>query len=89
MKVLKVSGKSLPKNVAGATAHAIREDGETVLSAIGAGAVNQAVKSIAIARAMVASEGIDLWCVPGFLDQTLEDGKTVTTVRLTVAARPQ
>lgn len=74
--MLKVSGSSVPNKVAGAVAGAIRETGQAELQAIGAGAVNQAVKAIAIARGFVAPQGIDLVCVPAFTDLIIEDGET-------------
>ncbi|MFS8544344.1 MAG: stage V sporulation protein S, partial [Limnochordales bacterium] len=60
MEVLKVSAASKPKSVAGALAAVLREKGMVEIQAVGAGAVNQAVKSIAIARGFVAPNGIDL-----------------------------
>src|SRR5690606_40240485 len=66
MEVLKVSATSKPKSVAGALAAVLREKGIVEIQAVGAGAVNQAVKSIAIARGFVAPNGIDLVCVPAF-----------------------
>jgi stage V sporulation protein S len=64
--ILKASAKSNPVDLAGAIAGQIREHGKSVINAIGAGAVNQAVKAIAIARSYVVSSGIDLVCVPSF-----------------------
>ena len=66
MEVLKVSAKSQPKSVAGAIAAVLREKGAVEVQAVGAGAVNQTVKSIAIARGYVAPNGIDLICIPAF-----------------------
>lgn len=65
-EVLKISSKSNPNAVAGAIAGIIKETGRAEIQAIGAGAVNQAMKSIAVARGFVAASGIDLVCVPAF-----------------------
>ena len=66
MEILKVSAKSNPNSVAGALAGVLRERGDAEIQAIGAGALNQAIKSVAIARGFVAPGGIDLVCVPAF-----------------------
>lgn len=66
MEILKVSSRSVPNSVAGAIAGAVRESGSVEVQAVGAGAINQAVKSIAIARGYLAPSGIDLICVPAF-----------------------
>ena len=66
MEILKVSAKSNPNSVAGALAGVMREKGGAEIQAIGAGALNQAIKSVAIARGFVAPGGIDLVCVPAF-----------------------
>ena len=68
MGVLKVSAKSKPNSVAGALAGVIREQGSAEIQAIGAGALNQAAKAVAIARGFVAPQGIDLICIPAFTD---------------------
>lgn len=65
-ETLKVSSKSNPNSVAGAIAGIIAEKGKVELQAIGAGAINQVVKAIAIARGFVAASGVDLVCVPAF-----------------------
>lgn len=72
-EMLKVSSKSNPNAVAGAIAGLITEDKKTELQAIGAGAINQTVKAIAIARGYVAPAGIDLICVPAFSTVNVED----------------
>ena len=66
MEVLRVSTKSNPNAVAGALAGVIREKGTAELQTIGAGALNQAVKAIAIARGFLAPSGMDLICRPAF-----------------------
>ncbi|MCG0276060.1 MAG: stage V sporulation protein S [Thermosediminibacteraceae bacterium] len=86
MEVLKVSAKSNPNAVAGAIAGAIRESGVAEIQAIGAGAINQAVKAIAIARGYVAPSGIDLICIPAFTDIEIE-GQQRTAIKLTVEPR--
>ena len=68
MEVLKVSAKSNPNSVAGALAGVLRERNADELQAIGAGAINQTVKAIAIARGFMAPSGIDLVCIPAFVD---------------------
>ncbi|PLV59809.1 stage V sporulation protein S [Thermotoga sp. KOL6] len=73
MEVLKVSSKSDPNKVAGAIAGVVREHGRAEIQAIGAGAVNQAVKAIAIARGYLAPSGIDLVFVPAFTDVEIEN----------------
>lgn len=65
-ETLKISSKSNPNSVAGAIAGVLSEKGKAEMQAVGAGAVNQAVKAIAIARGFVASLGIDLVCIPAF-----------------------
>ncbi|MCL5291986.1 MAG: stage V sporulation protein S, partial [Actinobacteria bacterium] len=68
MEVLKVSSKSNPNAVAGALAGVVRERGGAELQVIGAGALNQAIKAVCIARGFVAPSGYDLICVPAFTD---------------------
>lgn len=70
---LKVSSKSNPNAVAGAIAGILTEKGKVEMQAIGAGAVNQAIKAIAIARSYVAAIGIDLICVPAFCIVNVEN----------------
>ena len=72
---LRVSAGSNPQSVASAVAHAIYEKKEVKLRAVGAGAVNQAVKAIAIARGDVAPRGMDLSCIPGFTTIQSRDGE--------------
>ncbi|HNY67567.1 MAG TPA: stage V sporulation protein S [Bacillota bacterium] len=86
MEVLKVSAKSNPNSVAGALAGVIRERGGAEVQAIGAGAINQAVKAVAIARGFVAPSGLDLVCVPAFVDVTI-DGEERTAIKLIVQPR--
>lgn len=86
MSVLKVSAKSNPNAVAGALAGVIREHGSAEIQAIGAGALNQAAKAVAIARGFVAPQGIDLICIPAFTD-ILIDGEEKTAIKLIVEPR--
>ena len=73
MEILKVSSRSVPNSVAGAIAAIIREKGKVEIQAVGAGAVNQAVKACAVARGYLASAGIDMITVPAFASLTIND----------------
>jgi len=84
--VLKVSADSDPNSVAGALAGVLREEGNAELQAIGAGALNQGVKAVAIARGYVAPSGIDLICIPAFTDIEI-DGEERTAIKLIVEPR--
>jgi stage V sporulation protein S len=86
VEVLKVSAQSNPKSVAGALAAVLRENGSAELQAVGAGAVNQAVKAIAIARGFVAPNGIDLVAVPAFAEIQI-DGEERTAIKFIVDPR--
>jgi stage V sporulation protein S len=72
---LRVSASSNPQSVASAIAHAIYAKHEVKLRAVGAGAINQAVKAIAISRGYVAPRGLDLTCKPGFTTIESRDGE--------------
>lgn len=72
---LRVSAGSNPQSVASAIAHAIYDNRHVQLRAVGAGAVNQAVKALAIARGYVAPRGLDLTCKPGFTTITSREGE--------------
>ncbi len=88
--VLKVSSKSNPNSVAGALAGVVRSSGSVEIQVVGAGALNQAIKAIAIARGYVAPSGQDLMCRPTFADIRI-DGESRTAIRLQIescAARP-
>lgn len=85
-EVLKVSATSKPKAVAGALAAVLRAKGSVELQAIGAGAVNQAVKAIAITRGFVAPNGIDLVAIPAFTKVEIE-GEERTAIRFLVKPR--
>ncbi len=86
MQTLLVSSKSNPKSVAGALAAIIRRGGTAEMQAIGAGAINQAVKAVAIARGYLAPGGIDLAMVPAFV-QVMVRGTERTAIKLVVSAR--
>ena len=86
MEVLKVSSKSNPNSVAGALAGVLREKGSAEIQAIGAGALNQAVKAVAIARGFVAPAGVDLVCIPAFADVEVE-GEDRKGIKLIVESR--
>lgn len=86
METLKVSAKSSPNSVAGSLAATVRENGKAEVQAIGAGALNQAVKAVAIARGFVAPSGTDLISVPAFVDIEI-DGEERTAIKLIVEPR--
>lgn len=83
MSVIKVSARSRTAAVAGAIAGVIREVRRTEVQAIGAGAVNQAVKAIVIAKGYLAEEGIHIMCDPSFVEVSI-DGQERTAVRIVV-----
>lgn len=86
VEVLKVSSRSNPNSVAGAVAGVVRSAGTVEVQVVGAGALNQAVKALAIARGFVEASGIDLVCVPVFAEIEI-DGEQRTAIRLCVADR--
>ncbi len=86
METLKVSSKSSPNSVAGALANVFKETDVTEIQAIGAGALNQAIKAIAICRGFVAPSGKNLVCIPAFTDIVI-DGEERTAIKLIVEAR--
>ena len=86
MEIIKVSANSRTASVAGAVAGVMRESGRAEVQAIGAGAVNQAVKAIAIARGYLLEEEVDISCVPTFVEVAI-DGQERTAVRLLVERR--
>jgi stage V sporulation protein S len=85
-EVLKVSSRSRPSAVAGAIAGVVRESGRAEVQAIGAGATNQAVKAVAIARDYLRETGIEAVCLPAFIDVTI-DNEDRTAIRLVVEPR--
>ncbi|MBP8251017.1 MAG: stage V sporulation protein S [Herpetosiphon sp.] len=82
-EVLKVSTRSRPSAVAGAIAGVIREAGHAEVQSIGAGATNQAIKAVAIARSYLQEEGIDIVCVPSFIDVAIDEEER-TAIRLLI-----
>lgn len=86
MEVLKVSAQSQPKSVAGALAALLREKASAEVQAVGAGAVNQAIKAIAITRGFVAPNGIDLVVIPAF-SEILIEGEERTAIKFIVQSR--
>ncbi|GBD20057.1 Stage V sporulation protein S [bacterium HR28] len=85
-EVLKVSARSRPSAVAGAIAGVVREVGRAEVQAIGAGAANQAIKAVAIARDYLAESGIDAVCLPSFITVTIGN-EDRTAIRLIVEPR--
>jgi stage V sporulation protein S len=85
--VLKVSAKSNPNSVAGALAAVLRERETAELQAVGAGAINQAIKAVAIARSYLKSGQIDLVAVPSFIDIEI-NGNERTGISLAIERRP-
>jgi len=86
MDIIKVSAESRTSAVAGAIAGVIREHGRAEVQAIGAGAVNQAVKAAAIARGYLHEEGVEIVCMPEFTSVDI-DGKERTAIRLVIEPR--
>lgn len=86
MDIIKVSARSRSTSVAGAIAGICREHGRAEVQAIGAGAVNQAIKAIIIARGYLALDGIDVICIPVFTEVDI-DGQERTAIRLVVEPR--
>ena len=72
-EIIKVSARSISKLSAGAIAAIIREGGKAEVQAVGAGAANQALKAVAIARTYLSSENIDLICRPAFAQIKIEE----------------
>ena len=86
MEMIKVSANSRTSAVAGAIAGVIREHKRANVQAIGAGAVNQAVKALVLATGYLRNDGIDICCVPEFVDVEIED-KVRTAIRMVVEPR--
>ena len=83
MEILKVSTKSNPNSVAGALANVFREKGVVEIQAVGAGALNQAIKAVAIARGFVAPSGKEIAVIPSFWEVTIEE-QVKTAIKLVV-----
>jgi stage V sporulation protein S len=86
MDVIKVKANSRTAAVAGAIAGVFREHKRAEVQAIGAGAVNQAIKALVLARGYLAEDGISVICLPEFVDVDI-DGKVRTAIKLVVEAR--
>ncbi|MDR2672047.1 MAG: stage V sporulation protein S [Coriobacteriales bacterium] len=86
MEFLKVSSKSSPSSVAGAIAGMIKDGVRVDIQSVGAGAVNQAVKAIAIARGFLSPVGIEVICIPSFADINI-NGENRTAIRFAVEPR--
>lgn len=86
METIKVSSKSNPNSVAGALANLFREKDIVEIGVVGAGALNQAIKAIAIARGFVAPSGKNLVCIPAFNDINIE-GEEKTAIKLIIEAK--
>lgn len=86
MDILKISAKSSPNSIAGAIAGLVKENGKAEMQAIGAGAINQAVKAVAIARGFVAPTGVELVCTPSFTEVMI-DNEEKTGIKFQVEAK--
>lgn len=83
MEILKASSKSNASALAGALAKVIKDNGTAEIQAVGAGAINQSIKAIAIARGFLAPIGIELVCVPAFTEINI-DNEVKTAIKLIV-----
>ena len=86
METLKVSSKSNPNSVAGALANVLRASGSVEIQAVGAGALNQAIKAVAIARGFLAPAGKNIVCIPAFTDISI-DGEERTAIKLIIETK--
>jgi len=86
MDIIKVKANSRTAAVAGAIAGVFREHKRAEVQAIGAGAVNQAIKALVLAKGYLAEDGIPIVCLPEFVDVDI-DGKVRTAIRLVVESR--
>jgi stage V sporulation protein S len=85
--LLKVASRSRPAAIAGAVAGVIRGGSTATIQAVGAGAVNQAVKAIAIAHSYLRDDGIAITCMPSFLEVSIDDQER-TAICLLIERRP-
>lgn len=83
MEMIKVSANSRTSAVAGAIAGVVREHKRAEVQAIGAGAVNQAVKALVLATGYLKNDGIDICCIPEFVDVEIDD-KVRTAIKLVI-----
>ena len=86
MELLKVSAKSSPNGVAGAIAGLVKENGKVEMQAIGAGAINQAVKAVAIARGFMIPTGVDITCTHCFTEVMIDDSEK-TGIRFCIESK--
>ena len=86
LSCLKVSSKSSPASVAGAIAGMVKDGAPVEMQAVGAGAVNQAIKAIAISRGFLSPVGIEISCIPSFADIMI-DGEYRTAIHFTIKAQ--
>jgi stage V sporulation protein S len=86
MEMIKVSANSRTSAVAGAIAGVVREHKRAEVQAIGAGAVNQAIKALVLAIGYLKNDGIDVVCLPEFADVTIDE-KVRTAIKLVVEPR--
>lgn len=86
MDMIKVSANSRTSAVAGAIAGVVREHKRAEVQAIGAGAVNQAVKALVLATSYLKNDGLDVVCIPEFAEVTIED-KVRTAIKIVVEPR--
>ena len=86
MEVIKVAARSRSTAVAGAIAGVVRENGRAEVQAIGAGAVNQALKAAAIASGYLELDGITIVCIPSFVEVEI-DGQERTAIKLSIEPR--
>lgn len=83
MEMIRVSSSSKPSSVAGALTSLLREHQSVQIQVIGAAALNQAMKAIAIARGYIAPGGYEIYCIPSFYDLTIDE-QVITSLRLNV-----
>jgi stage V sporulation protein S len=86
MDIIKVSGKSRTSAVAGAIAGVFRENKHVEVQAIGASAINQAVKAMALARSYLAEDGFEIVCIPEFVDVEIDE-KIRTAIKFVIEPR--
>jgi len=86
MNIIKVAANSRTAAVAGAIAGVMREHRFAEVQSIGAGAVNQAIKAVILAKGYLVNDGIDIICVPEFVDVDI-DGKVRTAIKMTITPR--
>ncbi len=86
MEILKVSSKSNSNSIAGALANVLRDMDSVEIQAVGAGALNQAIKGIIIARGFMAPSGKNIYCIPSF-SMALIDGEEKTAIKILIEAK--